>query len=218
MQFEGWVALEERCGDLGVSGGSLERPALRRLLSWCVQVRVEVPIWGATTKRPARPHQEPTKSCAGSRLRHPVRVHPLGSSPGRTQRRGRGRWSWALCSKPGVSAPAGRHHGCPTLGSAASGSWTTSLPYSIERSDSASCARSGDASFRQKRTKARSGWLVIERNHRGDANHPFHALTVGCSTPRASGRAAPPSPGWPGSGCRARRGEHGVAALFAPEA
>jgi hypothetical protein len=31
MQYEGWVALEERFDDLGVSGGSLERPALRRL-------------------------------------------------------------------------------------------------------------------------------------------------------------------------------------------
>jgi hypothetical protein len=30
MQYEGWVALDERFDNLGVSGGSLERPALRR--------------------------------------------------------------------------------------------------------------------------------------------------------------------------------------------
>lgn len=36
------VALDERFDDLGVSGGSLERPALRRLLSWCMQGRVDV--------------------------------------------------------------------------------------------------------------------------------------------------------------------------------
>lgn len=44
MQYEGWVALDERFDDLGVSGGSLERPALRRLLSWCVQGRVDVVV------------------------------------------------------------------------------------------------------------------------------------------------------------------------------
>ncbi len=44
MQYEGWVALEERFDDLGVSGGGLERPALRRLLSWCVQGRVDVVV------------------------------------------------------------------------------------------------------------------------------------------------------------------------------
>jgi DNA invertase Pin-like site-specific DNA recombinase len=44
MQYEGWVALGERFDDLGVSGGSLERPALRRLLSWCVQGRVDVVV------------------------------------------------------------------------------------------------------------------------------------------------------------------------------
>src|SRR5690606_22902910 len=42
MQYEGWVALDERFDDLGVSGGNLERPALRRLLSWCMQGRVDV--------------------------------------------------------------------------------------------------------------------------------------------------------------------------------
>lgn len=41
MQYEGWVALDERFDDLSVSGGSLERPALRRLLSWCLQGRVD---------------------------------------------------------------------------------------------------------------------------------------------------------------------------------
>jgi len=41
MQYEGWVALDERFDDLGVSGGNLERPALRRLLSWCLQGRVD---------------------------------------------------------------------------------------------------------------------------------------------------------------------------------
>jgi len=44
MQYEGWVALDERFDDLGVSGGSLERPALRRLLSWCVKGRVDVVV------------------------------------------------------------------------------------------------------------------------------------------------------------------------------
>jgi site-specific DNA recombinase len=44
MQYEGWVALDERFDDLGVSGGSLARPALRRLLSWCVQGRVDVVV------------------------------------------------------------------------------------------------------------------------------------------------------------------------------
>ena len=44
MQYEGWVALDERFDDLGVSGGSLERPALQRLLSWCVQGRVDVVV------------------------------------------------------------------------------------------------------------------------------------------------------------------------------
>lgn len=44
MQYEGWVALDERFDDLGVSGGNLERPALRRLLSWCVQGRVDVVV------------------------------------------------------------------------------------------------------------------------------------------------------------------------------
>lgn len=34
MQYEGCVALDERFDDLGVSGGNLERLALRRLLSW----------------------------------------------------------------------------------------------------------------------------------------------------------------------------------------
>lgn len=44
MQYKGWVALDERFDDLGVSGGSLERPALRRFLSWCVQGRVDVVV------------------------------------------------------------------------------------------------------------------------------------------------------------------------------
>jgi DNA invertase Pin-like site-specific DNA recombinase len=42
MQYEGWIALDERFDDHGVSGGNLERPALRRLLSRCVQGRVDV--------------------------------------------------------------------------------------------------------------------------------------------------------------------------------
>jgi hypothetical protein len=42
MQYEGWVALDERFDDLGVSAGNLERLALRRLLSWCVQGRGDV--------------------------------------------------------------------------------------------------------------------------------------------------------------------------------
>jgi len=44
MQYEGWVALDERFDDLGHSGGNLERPALRRLLSWCVHSRVDVVV------------------------------------------------------------------------------------------------------------------------------------------------------------------------------
>ncbi|MBX3245766.1 MAG: recombinase family protein [Myxococcales bacterium] len=44
MQYEGWVTLDEHFDDLGVSGGNLERPALRRLLSWCVQGRVDVVV------------------------------------------------------------------------------------------------------------------------------------------------------------------------------
>lgn len=44
MQYEGWVALDERFDDLGVSAGNLERLALRRLLSWCVQGRVDVVV------------------------------------------------------------------------------------------------------------------------------------------------------------------------------
>jgi DNA invertase Pin-like site-specific DNA recombinase len=35
MKYEGWTALDERFDDLGRSGGTLERPALRQLLSWC---------------------------------------------------------------------------------------------------------------------------------------------------------------------------------------
>ena len=42
MQYEGSVALDERFDDLGVSGGSLERPVLRRLLSWCVEGRIDI--------------------------------------------------------------------------------------------------------------------------------------------------------------------------------
>lgn len=44
VQYEGWVALDERFDDLGVSGGSLERPALWRLLSGCAQGRVDVVV------------------------------------------------------------------------------------------------------------------------------------------------------------------------------
>lgn len=44
MQYEGWVALDERFDDLGVSAGNLERLALRRQLSWCVQGRVDVVV------------------------------------------------------------------------------------------------------------------------------------------------------------------------------
>lgn len=44
MQYEGWTTLGERFDDLGRSGGTLERPALRKLLSWCAQGRVDVVI------------------------------------------------------------------------------------------------------------------------------------------------------------------------------
>ena len=41
MKYEGWTVLDERFDDLGRSGGTLERPALRQLLSWCAQGRVD---------------------------------------------------------------------------------------------------------------------------------------------------------------------------------
>ena len=44
MKYEGWTALDERFDDLGRSGGTLERPALRQLLSWCAQGRVDVVV------------------------------------------------------------------------------------------------------------------------------------------------------------------------------
>lgn len=44
MKYEGWTVLDERFDDLGRSGGTLERPALRQLLSWCAQGRVDVVV------------------------------------------------------------------------------------------------------------------------------------------------------------------------------
>ena len=44
MKSEGWTVLDERFDDLGRSGGTLERPALRQLLSWCAQGRVDVVV------------------------------------------------------------------------------------------------------------------------------------------------------------------------------
>ncbi|TNF24065.1 MAG: recombinase family protein [Deltaproteobacteria bacterium] len=44
MKYEGWVLLPERFDDLGVSGATLERPALERLRSLCVQGRLDVVV------------------------------------------------------------------------------------------------------------------------------------------------------------------------------
>jgi len=42
QRAEGWVLVPDRCDDGGFSGGSLDRPALKRLLAYIEQGRVDV--------------------------------------------------------------------------------------------------------------------------------------------------------------------------------
>ena len=82
MQCEGWIALDERFDDLGMSGGSLERPEPRRLLSWCVEGYIDIIVVASLDRLARVSGADAARSPSNGR-----RAHPSFASFKRAQRR-----------------------------------------------------------------------------------------------------------------------------------